>query len=98
MTEQILSQQYFDADGLTELYSEESLAESENLNHRVTALLDYKINKNNSIIWRSSASWQGNGIGIPCAPLHFAKHDEARFGAPGGFVGNAWVVRQEKKV
>lgn len=59
-TEQILSQQYFDAEGLTDLYSEESLAQSTNLNHRFTGVFDYKINENNSIIWRPNASWQGN--------------------------------------
>lgn len=59
-TEQILSQQYFDAEGLTELYSEESLAKSTNLNHRFTGVFDYKINENNSLIWRSNATWQGN--------------------------------------
>ena len=59
-TEQTLLQQYFDEAGLTEIYSEESLTESSNLNHRFAGVFNYKINKNNSLILRSNASWQGN--------------------------------------
>lgn len=59
-TEQILSQQYFDSDGLNELYSEESFTESTNLNHRFTGVFDYKLNENNSLILRSNATWQSN--------------------------------------
>ena len=59
-TEQTLTQQYFDAEGLTELYSEENLTESTNINHRFSGVFDYKINENNSVIWRSNATWQGN--------------------------------------
>ena len=59
-TEQTLTQQYFDAEGLTELYSEESLTENTNKNHRFSGVFDYKINENNSVIWRSNATWQGN--------------------------------------
>ncbi|MEM1120249.1 MAG: TonB-dependent receptor [Bacteroidota bacterium] len=59
-TEQILSQQYFDAEGLNELYTEESLTESTNLNHRFTGVFDYKIDRHNSLILRSTATWQGN--------------------------------------
>lgn len=59
-TEQILSQQFFDAEGLNELYSEESLTGSTNLNHRFNGVFDYKLNDNNSLILRSTATWQGN--------------------------------------
>ena len=59
-TDQLLSQQYFDAEGLNELYAEESLAESSNLNHRFTGVFDYTINESNSLILRSTATWQGN--------------------------------------
>ena len=59
-TEQILSQQYFDSEGLNELYSEESLIESTNMNHRFNGVFDYKINESNSLILRSTATWQGN--------------------------------------
>ena len=60
VTEQLLTQQYFDAEGLAELYAEDSWAESKNLNHRFSGVLDYKFDENNSIIWRSNVSWQGN--------------------------------------
>lgn len=59
-TEQLLSQQYFDVEGLNELYAEESLTESTNLNHRFTGLFDYTLNENNSFILRSNVTWQGN--------------------------------------
>jgi hypothetical protein len=59
-TEQLLSQQYFDVEGLNELYAEESLTESNNLNHRFTGLFDYTLNENNSFILRSNVTWQGN--------------------------------------
>lgn len=59
-TNQSLSQQYFDTEGLSELYLEETTSESTNMNHRFSGIFDYKINKKNSVIWRSSLSWQGN--------------------------------------
>ncbi len=59
-TEQNLTQQYFDAEGLTDLYEEESLTESTNVNHRFAGVFEYKINENNSVKWRSNAIWQGN--------------------------------------
>ena len=59
-TEQILTQQYFDREGLAEIYEESSLANSTNRNHRVAGILNYKINDNNSLIWRSNMTFQGN--------------------------------------
>ena len=59
-TEQILKQQFFDAEGLAELYNETSLAESTNINHRFTGLLNYKINNRNALTWRSNMTWQDN--------------------------------------
>jgi hypothetical protein len=59
-TEKSLAQQFFDAEGLNELYTEESLAESSNTNHRFSGVFNYNINKNNSLIWRSNLAWQGN--------------------------------------
>lgn len=59
-TIQDVTQQYFDGEGLQELYGEESNTSSINLNHRFSGLLEYKINENNSLIWRPSLSWQGN--------------------------------------
>ena len=59
-TEQILTQQFFDAEGLAELYNETSLAESTNINHRFTGLLNYKINDRNALTWRSNMTWQDN--------------------------------------
>ena len=60
ITTQSLTQQYFDAEGLAEFYTEESEAESKNTNHRFSGILDYKFNENNSLIWRSNLTWQGN--------------------------------------
>lgn len=59
-TTQNLSQQFFDAEGLQELYLEDNLAGSTNLNHRFSGVFDYEINENNSLIWRPSFSWQSN--------------------------------------
>ncbi|MEM1322418.1 MAG: TonB-dependent receptor [Bacteroidota bacterium] len=59
-SEQILSQQFFDEEGLTDLYLEESLSQSTNVNHRFSGIFDYKINKYNSLILRTTATWQGN--------------------------------------
>ena len=59
-TEQILTQQYFDREGLAEIYEESSLVNSTNRNHRVAGILNYKINDNNSLIWRSNMTFQGN--------------------------------------
>ena len=59
-TIQDVTQQYFDEEGLQELYAEESNTSSININHRFSGLLEYKINENNSLIWRPSLSWQGN--------------------------------------
>ncbi len=60
ITDQILTQQFFDVEGLAEIYEESSIAESTNLNHRVNAILNYKINDKNSLVWRSNMSFQGN--------------------------------------
>ncbi len=60
ITDQILSQQFFDSEGLAEVYEESSLAESSNLNHRFSGILNYKINDKNSLIWRSNLTFQGN--------------------------------------
>ena len=59
-TIQDVTQQYFDGEGLQELYGEESTTSSINLNHRLSGLLEYTINENNSLIWRPSLTWQGN--------------------------------------
>jgi uncharacterized membrane protein YgcG len=60
ITDQILTQQYFDVEGLAEIYEESSIAESTNLNHRVNGILNFKINDKNSLIWRSNMTFQGN--------------------------------------
>lgn len=59
-TTQALTQQFFDVEGLQELYSEENFSQSTNLNHRFSGVFDYKINESNSLIWRPSLTWQGN--------------------------------------
>ncbi|WP_236970304.1 outer membrane beta-barrel protein [Membranihabitans marinus] len=60
LTEQLLTQQYFDAEGLTSMYDEESFANSTNQNHRFSTVIDYQMNDRNSLILRSNLSWQGN--------------------------------------
>lgn len=60
VTEQSLTQQYFDEFGLDDMYSEESLSESTNINHKINGVFDYKLNDNNSFILRSKTTWQGN--------------------------------------
>jgi len=60
ITEQSLTQQYFDSEGLNEIYQEESLVQSTNINHRFNGIFDYKIDENNSMILRSTATWQEN--------------------------------------
>jgi len=60
ITNQSLTQQFFDVEGLAENYEELSLAESTNLNHRFAGIFNYKINDYNSIIWRSNFTFQGN--------------------------------------
>lgn len=59
-TEQTLSQQYFDSEGLTDLYLEDNLSNSTNMNHRFTANLNYKIDRRNSITFRPRLSVQTN--------------------------------------
>ncbi len=60
MTEQLVRQQYFDTEGIDEIYSEESIFESTNINHRFSGQLKYNINDNNSLVWQPKLTWQGN--------------------------------------
>ena len=59
-TEQSLSQQYFDEEGLNEQYVENSLVQSENINHRFTGRIEHNFNRKDALIWRPKLSWQGN--------------------------------------
>ncbi len=59
-SEQVLARQFVDTEDFLSQYNEESLTESSNTNHRFNARLEYKIDDNNSILWRPQASWQGN--------------------------------------
>lgn len=60
-TEKNLTRQFFGSSaGLAEVYREESIANSNNLNHRISSVLNYAINKNNTLILRSNFTWQGN--------------------------------------
>ncbi|GJM33886.1 MAG: hypothetical protein DHS20C18_28870 [Saprospiraceae bacterium] len=59
-SEQILARQFVDTEEFLDRYTEQSLSESTNTNHRVNARLEYKINDKNTIIWRPQFTWQGN--------------------------------------
>lgn len=60
VTDQFLNQQFFDDEGIDERYTEESISESKNVNHRLTARITYQIDSSNSLIFRPRLSWQGN--------------------------------------
>lgn len=51
---------YFSSEGEGQLYNENSSSNSTNLNHRITARLEYTINKNNSIILTPRINFQSN--------------------------------------
>ncbi len=59
-SEQILARQFVDTEEFLSQYSENSRSESTNTNHRFNARLEYKIDQNNSLLWRPQVSWQGN--------------------------------------
>ncbi|MEM6965787.1 MAG: outer membrane beta-barrel protein [Bacteroidota bacterium] len=58
--EENLFRQFIDDEMVNETYEENSLSTTDNFNHRANFRIDYKINKNNSIIMRPRASWQTN--------------------------------------
>ncbi len=57
---QITEQQYFDTEGLTEQYNEESTVESTNTNHRFSGELRYKMDEHNDFRIRPKLSYQSN--------------------------------------
>lgn len=58
--DQLTNQQFFDAEGVNQLYFEETERRSSNTNHRFNGRFDYTINERNSLLWRPTLSWQGN--------------------------------------
>ncbi len=59
-TEQLIRQQFLSSDGVNEMYNEEGLLESTNINHRFSGRLKYEINAKNSLIWQPKFTWQSN--------------------------------------
>lgn len=59
-SEENLLRQFIDNESVNETYEENSISTTDNYNHRANFRIDYKINKNNSIIMRPRASWQTN--------------------------------------
>ena len=59
-SEENLTRQFIDREGLGEVYDEDSDSNTDNFNHRANLKLEYKINESNSIIMRPRASWQVN--------------------------------------
>jgi hypothetical protein len=59
-SEQILSQQYFDDEGIGQVYQENTLATSINTNHRANMRFEFTIDSANSLLLRPSLSVQLN--------------------------------------
>jgi len=57
---QLTNQQYFDTEGLTERYEEESIVESTNTNHRFSGELRYKMDEKNDFRIVPKLSYQSN--------------------------------------
>lgn len=59
-SEQYLTQQYFDNEGLGQVYDETTLANSTNINHRANMRFEFTIDSSNSLLMRPSLSLQLN--------------------------------------
>ncbi|MEZ4960136.1 MAG: TonB-dependent receptor [Saprospiraceae bacterium] len=59
-SEEYLTQQYFDGEGLGQVYDETTFANSTNINHRANFRFEFTIDSFNSIIMRPSISLQYN--------------------------------------
>jgi hypothetical protein len=59
-SEQYLTQQFVDAEGLGQVYDETTFSTTNNTNHRANFRFEYQIDSSNSLILRPSLSWQLN--------------------------------------
>lgn len=59
-SDQNSNQQFFDSEGLSNTYKEQSSSNNINTNHRFTGSLNYTINDKNTLLWKPQLSWQGN--------------------------------------
>jgi len=55
----IITRQFFLNDGFGQLYNEQNLSSTVNLNNRFTTRIEYNIDTNNAIIFTPRVSWQG---------------------------------------
>jgi hypothetical protein len=53
------TRQFFLADGVGQLYSENNTGNTQNLNHRLSTRIEYNLDSNNSVIFTPRVSWQG---------------------------------------
>ena len=60
VSDQLMSQQFFDDGGFNELYDEKSSSQNTNTNHRFNGQLDFEIDSLNSLTWRPKLSFQTN--------------------------------------
>ncbi len=59
-SEKFLNRQFYDEEGISEIYDEESLSESDNLNHRFNFRIEYQIDSANSLQFRPRLTLQKN--------------------------------------
>jgi hypothetical protein len=60
VADKLVNQQYFSNESTGQVYTESETSESRNLNHRLNLRLEYKINDNNTLVFRPRLTLQQN--------------------------------------
>ena len=59
-SEELLNRQFYDEEGISEIYDESTFSESDNINHRFNLRFEYQIDSSNSLLFRPRLTLQQN--------------------------------------